>query len=214
MLIKENPAGGGASEEQFLKQIAAEDSPRASRTQAPRKAVHPAAQREYVLSELRLAVALTDVEKNHLATVGVALKAGMILDQRLAQEDQGRQALYVAEREAEDRLTDGWSSSGWRDAAAEYHAARGGRVSIVEIEPEKLRRLLDDSISIDRAYREINANRPTPQTTIEAVIVSVRERGVKALSEPDTLARLAGCDEAARAEINRRVASLARGAAA
>ncbi len=206
MLIKENPAGGGASEEQFLKQIAAEDSPRASRTQAPRNAAHPAAQREYVLSELRLAVALTDVEKNHLATVGVALKAGMILDQRLAQEDQGRQALYVAEREAEDRLTDGWSSSGWREVAAEYHAALGGRVSIVEIEPEKLRRLLDDSISIDRAYREINANRPTPQATIEAVLSEIGEHGMTALAEPRNQERLSRCDAAALAEINRRIA--------
>ncbi len=155
---------------------------------------------------MRLAVALTDVEKNHLATVGVALKAGMILDQRLAQEDQGRQALYVAEREAEDRLTDGWSSSGWREVAAEYHAALGGRVSIVEIESEKLRRLLDDSISIDRAYREINANRPTPQATIEAVLSEIGEHGMTALAEPRNQERLSRCDAAALAEINRRIA--------
>ena len=73
-----------------------------------------------------------------------------------------------------------------------------------------MRRLLDDSVSIDRAYREISANRPTPQATVEAVMVGVRERGVKALTEPDMLRRLAGCDEAAKAEINRRVAALLR----
>jgi len=42
------------------------------------------------------------------------------------------------------------------------------------------------------------------------VMVGVRERGVKALTEPDMLRRLAGCDEAAKAEINRRVAALLR----
>ena len=69
-----------------------------------------------------------------------------------------------------------------------------------------MRRLLDDSVSIDRAYREINANRPTPQVTIEAVLVAVREHGVKALTEPVNQGRLARCDAAAVAEINRRIA--------
>jgi hypothetical protein len=74
----------------------------------------------------------------------------------------------------------------------------------------RLQALLDDSVSLDRAYREINANRPTPQVTIEAVLFAVRERGVKALTEPDNLRRLAGCDKGARDEINRRVAALLR----
>jgi hypothetical protein len=61
-------------------------------------------------------------------------------------------------------------------------------------------------------------NRPhkTPQTTIEAVLHSVRERGLEALTEPANIARLSGCDEMARAEINKRIARLfaAEGAAA
>jgi hypothetical protein len=69
-----------------------------------------------------------------------------------------------------------------------------------------LRRLTDDSVSIDRAYREINANRPTPQGTVEAVLFAVRERSVKALAEPVNQERLARCDAAAIAEINRRIA--------
>jgi hypothetical protein len=66
--------------------------------------------------------------------------------------------------------------------------------------------LLDDSVSIDRAYREIGADRPTPQATVEAVMSAVRERGLKALTEPDTQERIARCDAAAIAEINRRIA--------
>jgi hypothetical protein len=80
---------------------------------------------------------------------------------------------------------------------------------------ERLQTLLDDSVSIDRAYRAVvTALRPTPQATIEAVLCAVCERGVKALTEPDNLRRLRGCDEAAKAEINRRVDALLRETAA
>jgi hypothetical protein len=150
----------------------------------------------------------------------------VLFRERLAEAEQGREALPQSVGEAENRggrdraaqdsdgrrntiLTDGWSASGWRDAAAEYHAARGNRVSIVEIEREKLRRLrrlLDDSVSIDRAMREIGADRPTPQMTVEAVLFASRARGLAALTEPDTQERLARCDAAAIAEINRRIA--------
>ena len=50
--------------------------------------------------------------------------------------------------------------------------------------------------------------RPTPQTTIEAVMHSVRERGVAALKEPSNVARLRTCDASARAQINARMARL------
>src|SRR5690349_9526395 len=36
--------------------------------------------------------------------------------------------------------------------------------------------------------------RPTPQTLIEAVMYSIRERGLAALREPETLRRLDDCD--------------------
>jgi hypothetical protein len=51
-------------------------------------------------------------------------------------------------------------------------------------------------------------DRPTPQTTIEAVMYCVRERGLKALREPANLQRLMTFDSAARAEVNRRIAKL------
>jgi hypothetical protein len=53
--------------------------------------------------------------------------------------------------------------------------------------------------------------RPTPRVTIEALLHSVRERGLVALKEPDNLERLARCDEAALAEIDVRLAKLGGG---
>jgi hypothetical protein len=50
--------------------------------------------------------------------------------------------------------------------------------------------------------------RPTPQTTIEAILYCVRERGPNALHEPDNVERLAHCDKAALAEIDTRMAKL------
>jgi hypothetical protein len=48
----------------------------------------------------------------------------------------------------------------------------------------------------------------TPQTTIEAVMYCVRERGLAALREPANQQRLITFDDAARAEVNRRIAKL------
>lgn len=41
-------------------------------------------------------------------------------------------------------------------------------------------------------------------------MLAVRDRGVKALEEPDTLARLNNCDAAARQQINTRIERLER----
>ena len=38
-------------------------------------------------------------------------------------------------------IIDPWEDSGWKDAADEYHKARGGRPFIVEIEPNRLKQL-------------------------------------------------------------------------
>jgi hypothetical protein len=64
--------------------------------------------------------------------------------------------------------------------------------------------------SLDATWHFLNdpRNRPTPQVTIEAIWLCVRERGLKALEEPDNQARLKSCDSAARKEIERRVAKL------
>jgi hypothetical protein len=48
----------------------------------------------------------------------------------------------------------------------------------------------------------------TPQVTIEAVLIEVRERGIAALAEPANIERLLRCDADARAEINRRISKI------
>lgn len=53
--------------------------------------------------------------------------------------------------------------------------------------------------------------RPTPQTTVDAVVHCVRTRGVAALKEPANIERLSRCDAAARAQINQRIAKLITG---
>ena len=50
--------------------------------------------------------------------------------------------------------------------------------------------------------------RPTPYATIEAVMFSVRERGLAALDEPAIIERLARCDARARVQIDNRIAKL------
>ena len=105
----------------------------------------------------------------------------------------------------------------WTQPQIRNHAARRsrdrGRALIVETPLEhlaRLRRLMRDSVSLDAAWAELNdyRNRPTPRATIEAVMHAVRERGLAALKEPVTAERLQRCDEAAKAEIERRIANL------
>jgi hypothetical protein len=53
--------------------------------------------------------------------------------------------------------------------------------------------------------------RPTPWTTIEAIMWCVRERGPQALHEPANIERLSRCDDAAVAEIDARIRKLKSG---
>ena len=73
-----------------------------------------------------------------------------------------------------------------------------------------LRSLLDDRVSLDRAWRELNDThaRPTSQATIEAILYCVRERGISALQEPANRERLSRCDAAALAQIDDRIVRL------
>ena len=68
-----------------------------------------------------------------------------------------------------------------------------------------------DQMSVGELWDRLNRPRrwPTPQSTIEAIMAAVRARGVTALREPANIERLMQCDDAARAEINRRIAALA-----
>jgi hypothetical protein len=69
--------------------------------------------------------------------------------------------------------------------------------------------LLDADATIERCLYEINdrRNRPTPESTIEAIMCAMRERGVGALEEPKIVNWLSECDAAAKAEIDRRIAA-------
>lgn len=49
---------------------------------------------------------------------------------------------------------------------------------------------------------------PTPQVVVEALLYCVRERGPEALNEPANIERLGRCDDAALAEIDRRISKI------
>jgi len=91
---------------------------------------------------------------------------------------------------------DTWAATGWREAAVDYHNKRGRHVSEVSLAPEKaarLRRLIDGGVSLDRAWRELDGRRAraeAPDATVEALMFSLRSRGVQALEEPNTMRRL------------------------
>jgi hypothetical protein len=63
-------------------------------------------------------------------------------------------------------------------------------------------------MSLDALYQHFNKTRPTPQTTVEAILHCVRKRGVAALKEPANIWRLSRCDAAARTQIKARIAKL------
>ena len=113
-------------------------------------------------------------------------------------------------RPTQSKAESSWKCESWKKAARWYHVNRQGRTLLVEFDPTELkplRRLLSNDVSLDGACRELNAleNRPTPQVTVEAIFHAVRERGLDALKEPTTRERLARCDAAALAEIDRRI---------
>ena len=58
------------------------------------------------------------------------------------------------------------------------------------------------------AQREFH--RPTPPTTVEAILYSVRARGPSALQEAANIERLGRCDAAALAQIDKRMAKIKR----
>jgi hypothetical protein len=106
---------------------------------------------------------------------------------------------------------DTWSAPGWRDAAIEYHKDRGKNVSTVCYTPDeldRLRKLLDDDVSLERAWHEINKRADAADSTVEALMFSLRERGVAALSEPETRRRLANLSSAQVREVLARLIAL------
>jgi hypothetical protein len=74
---------------------------------------------------------------------------------------------------------------------------------------KRLCRLMDDDVSIERAWHEIN--HPTDRavaSTVEALMLGLRERGVAALAEPAVRQRLAQLSEAQVVEVGDRLQAL------
>jgi len=69
--------------------------------------------------------------------------------------------------------------------------------------------LLDDSVSLDGAYAEINTQRHRAAvSTIEALMLALRERGTAALTEPDVERRLGALSESQLHEVCARLQKL------
>jgi hypothetical protein len=65
-----------------------------------------------------------------------------------------------------------------------------------------------EDMTLDELGELFNRQHPTPQATIEAMMQSVRERGLGALKEPANIERLVRCGQAAKEQIDRRIAKL------
>jgi hypothetical protein len=68
----------------------------------------------------------------------------------------------------------------------------------------------DENILLGGLWEKLNNPHrfSTPQTLVEAILYAVKSRGVDALKEPDNIERLSRCDEAGKAEIERRIAKM------
>jgi hypothetical protein len=65
-----------------------------------------------------------------------------------------------------------------------------------------------NNMSIDALCGALNTRSSTPQATVEAIMVAVRERSLAALEEAANVERIARCDRYARAHLNPRIARL------
>ena len=88
-----------------------------------------------------------------------------------------------------------------RDADRKVRGSAGEHLNL-------LRKLMHPSVTLEQAYREITPRTDQRRRSVEAVILTVRDRGLAALKEPANVERLERCDAAAKAEIERRIAKL------
>jgi hypothetical protein len=109
-----------------------------------------------------------------------------------------------------------WDGESWKKAAREYTAGRAASRTVleVEVEPDRLRslrRLLEDNVSFSQAYAEISTRHirgRAADMTVEALMFSLRERGTRALVEPDTQRRLSQLSKDQLAEVGDRLQRL------
>jgi hypothetical protein len=120
-------------------------------------------------------------------------RAEMALSEARHVLDQAGEIAFEDETETEP-----WDGASWIQAAYEYHATRGTRPAIAEIEPDKLQQLqaLLADASLQRAW---NATNSTPgraaASTVAALTSELRERGMAALDDPDNQRRLSGLSD-------------------
>jgi hypothetical protein len=104
-------------------------------------------------------------------------------------------------------------------AAREQRAIEAERDELIETVIDQVLSIIVSMLAADRcslcqadeAQRQPPARsqpRPTAQSTIDAIIHCVRERGLDALEEPANIERLLRCDAAAKEQINRRIAAM------
>jgi len=119
---------------------------------------------------------MQEIETETAVTGARAIPLGAELVPELIADD------ILNEAEADDA----WAAPGWREAAVEYHKARDGRASIAPYAPEeiaRLRRLLDDDVSLDRAWHELHGRRSgAAASTVAALVFGLRE-GLVAATE-------------------------------
>jgi len=140
-----------------------------------------------------------------------------LLSDREARARAAADVAFVAYPQAPSEPEDGWArnrASG-ATAAHDYRKARGDQVLEVRLsqrEIERLHALLDDDVSLARAHAEILAHRDRQRgaasSTIEALMLSLRERGVETLREGATRQRLGQLSQAQLCHVGDRLQAL------
>jgi hypothetical protein len=105
----------------------------------------------------------------------------------------------------EEPIEDEFDVQSFREACRRADASQ--RRKPIDVLIERLRRLMEPDVTLERPWHETNhpwrAEGRAAESTVEAIKVAVRARGAAALEEPPTQERLRRCDRAAVAEIDR-----------
>jgi hypothetical protein len=82
------------------------------------------------------------------------------------------------------------------------------RIEALEDQRSPFAKMVEAAHQRQAAAQPQRRMRPTPGTVVEAIMYSVRARGPEAFDEPENQERLRRCDNAALAQIDRRMAKL------
>jgi hypothetical protein len=115
-----------------------------------------------------------------------------------------------------------WDSPSWKKAAQEYHAERLRHGQPTPARRRGMRRVVNGICRVceyaactlpsfcEACWRADGVTRPAsgPPSVVDAIVQNVKARGADALKEPDSIAKLAVCDDSTKARINTRLAEL------